>query len=117
MLFEAPSDLEKRKKSEAEDKVSQPVKVTRDLANNVAIEMLDTYLEHWLPSAERHKKIWIESNPRAKKELVEMIANEIGNDYKLMNVKMLTKPKVKKDMREDFIPRKINQILKKYGAR
>lgn len=116
MSFEAQPDSEESKK---QDQLEQ-LKVSKEkfeLAENVATEMLNTYLEYGLPSVERYKKVWLDGNPRVKKELIEIIAKEMSNNYTLLNVKMLTRAKVKKNMREDFIPRKMNKILKKNGIR
>ena len=115
MSFEGQPDSEKIKKDE-ELKALQNFREIHDLATNVAAEMLDMYLEHGLSATERYKKVWLNDNPMAKRELLEMTANEMSNNYKLMDVKMLTRAKVKKNMQEDFIPRKINLILKKYKA-
>lgn len=120
--FETLSDEEESKKAEdlkKQDKIEQlkASKESFELAKNVATEMLDTYLEHSLLSVERYKKVWLDDNPRVKNELIEMIAKEMSNNYKLIDVEMLTRAKVKKNMREYFIPRKMNQILKKNGIR
>ncbi len=103
-------------KNQEEEVLSKKPAEALDLVGNVAAEMLDTYLEHWLPPAERYKKAWLDENLSAKEELADIIAREMKLNYKLIDIRMLTKKIIKKHMYEEFIPRKINQILRKNGV-
>lgn len=87
-----------------------------NMTKNVAMEMVDTYFESWLGMGEEFKEDWFNQHPVAKDELIEQAAKEMSNNYKLMTAGMRTREQINKYMCEDYLKRKTDQILIKYGV-